>query len=140
MAYTKAGIRFSRDSYVLVDAEGGASIERKELYVNPDTSIEMTGDTLFMESEIEGYDFLAFVVTDTTGSFEVEEWCEIEPLKAHDGQFVISMPNSGPLYCRKVYRSAGAVKPSVAVYDIGKTTGDKNFCIIKSVDAVKINE
>ena len=105
MAYTKAGIRFSRDSYVLVDAEGGTGVERKELYVNPDISIEMTGDTLFQESEIGGYDFLAFTVTDTSGSFEVEEWCEIAPLKSHGGQFVISMPTSGALYCRKVYRS-----------------------------------
>ena len=138
MAYKNAGIRFSKDGYVLVDATGGGGIERKRLYDNPDTSVEMTGATLFQEAEIEGYTYLSFIVTSTGGSVEVEEICEIEPLKALGGQFVISLPASGTLYCRKVYRSSGAVKPSTSVYEIGKTTGDKNYCIIKSVDAVKI--
>ena len=31
MAYTKAGIRFSQESYVLVDAAGGGGIERKRI-------------------------------------------------------------------------------------------------------------
>lgn len=122
------------------DVTGGGGIERKSLYINPNPTIQQPTDTLFMESEIEGFDFLAFKVTDTTGSYEVEEWCEIAPLKVHGGQFVISMPTSGALYARKIYRSSGAVKPSAAVYELGKTTEDRNFCIIKAVDAVKITE
>lgn len=136
MAYDKAGIRFSPESYVLVEA--GSGIEKKLLYTNPDTSQEMTGVTLFNESEIEGYDYLCFTVTDTSNSYEVKEWCEIEPLKAHGGQFIISMPISGGLYGRKVYRSSGAVKPSTAVYELGKTTENRSLCIIKTVEAIKI--
>ena len=97
----------------------------------------MTGDTLFMESEILDYKYLCFVVTDTTNSFEVEELCEIAPLKSHSGQFVISLPFNGDLYYRKVYRSAGKVLPSNRVYKVGATTEDRNACIIKYVYAVK---
>lgn len=136
MAYTKAGIRFSKDSYVLVDAESGS--KRKLLFENPDISQEMSGITLFEETELEGYDYISFIVTSTSGGYEVEELCEIEPLKAHGGQFVVSMPISNALYCRKIYRSSGAVKVSTAVYDLGKTTGDKAYCIIKKAEAVKI--
>ena len=136
MAYTKAGIRFSNDSYVTVDAENAP--KRKLLFENPDTSQEMSGITLFNESELEGYDYISFIVTSTSGDYEVEELCEIAPLKAHSGQFVVSMPITDALYCRKIYRSAGAVKVSTAVYDLGKTTGNKAYCIIKKVEAVKI--
>lgn len=136
MAYKKAGIRFSRDSYVTVDAESGS--KRKLLFENPDISQEMSGITLFEERELEGYDYISFIVTSTTGDYEVEELCEIVPLKAHGGQFVVSMPVSNALYCRKIYRSSGAVKVSAAVYDLGKTTGNKAYCIIKKVEAVKI--
>lgn len=138
MAYTKAGIRFSPESYVLVDASGGGKIERKRLWDNPDPTAEMTAVVMFNESDLEGYDYIAFTVTSTSGDYDVEEWCEIKPLKDHGGQFVVSYPMSNVLYCRKIYRSNGVVKPSTAVYDLGKTTGDKNYCIIKSVDAVKI--
>lgn len=120
------------------DVTGGTQIERKNLYINPNPTVQQTTDTLFMESEILGFDYLAFTVTDITGEYEVEEWCEIEPLKAHSGQFVISMTISGGLYARKVYRSSGAVKPSASVYELGKTTENHDVCIIKSVDAVKI--
>ena len=154
----KAGIRFSQTEYFEVgydgtnitlssdingtktdyDIGGGGGIERKSLYINPDPTQEMSTDTMFQESEIEGYDFLAFLVTDTSGSYEVEEWCEIAPLKAHGGQFIISMPTSGTLYGRKIYRSSGAVKASIGVYEIGKTVENRAACIVKSVDAVKI--
>lgn len=137
MAYDKAGIRFSKESYVFVDGQGG-KIERKRLYDNPDTTQQMTTDTLFTESEILDYDFLAFMVTNTEGSIEVEEWCEIAPLHDASGQFVISNPTGSSLYARKVYRTGGNVKPSAGVYDLGATTQDKNQCIIKYVDAVKI--
>ncbi len=137
MAYDKAGIRFSNESYVFVDAQSG-EIERKRLYDNPDTTQQMTTDTLFAESEILDYDFLAFMVTNTEGSIEVEEWCEIAPLHDVGGQFVISNPVSGALYVRKVYKTGGNVKPSTGVYNIGTTTEDRNQCIIKSVDAIKI--
>lgn len=120
------------------DVTGGPQIERKNLYVNPNPTAQQTTDTLFMETEIEGFDYLAFMVTNITNDYEVEEWCEIEPLKAHGGQFVISMPISGGLYARKIYRSAGSVKPSASVYELGKTTENRDLCIIKSVDAVKI--
>lgn len=120
------------------EVSGGGGVERKNLYVNPDTSAEMTGDTLFLEEDIIGYDYLAFTITTTSGAYDVEEWCEIEPLRANAGQFAVSIPIDGVLFCRKVYRSGGAVKPSTAVYEIGKTTGDRANCIIASVDAVKI--
>ena len=136
MAYTKAGIRFSNDSYVLVDAENVT--KRKLLFENPDITQEMAGISLFEESELEGYDYISFIITSTSGDYEVEEVCEIEPLKAHGGQFVVSMPAGGALYCRKIYRSSGSVKVSTAVYDLGKTTGDKAYCIIKKAEAVKI--
>ena len=156
-----AGIRFSMTEYYEVGVEnnnitltseidgvtteydvtgGGGGIERKRLYTNPDTTIEMTGDTLFAESEIEGYDYLAFIVTDTSESYEVEEWCKIEPLKTHGGQFIISMPISGTLYGRKIYRTSGNVKPSAGVYELGKTVENRNACIVKSVDCVKVVE
>lgn len=115
----------------------GSGVERKSLYTNPDISVEMTTDTLFNESEILDYQYLVFTVTDTINSFEVEEWCEIAPLKEHSGQFAISIPVDNELWVRKVYRSGGAVKPSASVYALGKTTQDKTKCIIKSVDAVK---
>lgn len=115
----------------------GNAIDKKLLYTNPDTSIEMTGDTLFNESEIEGFEYLIFTVTDTSNSFEVEEWCEIAPLKSHSGQFVVSLPENNELWVRKVYRSNGAVKPSASVYALGKTTQDKSMCIIKTVECVK---
>ena len=154
----RAGIRFTEDKFceiemgedikltTIINGEvteydvtgGGGGIERKRLYDNPDITVEMTGNTMFQETEIEGYTYLSFIVTSTDGSVEVEELCEIEPLKALSGQFVISLPANGTLYYRKVYRSSGAVKPSTSVYEVGKTTGDKNYCIIKSVDAVKI--
>lgn len=115
----------------------GGGVERKLLYTNPDTTSQMTDVTMFQESEIEGYQYLCFTVTDTSGSFEVEEWCEIEPLKNHSGQFIISMPIGSKLYGRKVYRSNGAVKPSVGVYEIGKTTENRDACIIKTIECVK---
>lgn len=152
----KAGIRFSQTDYVALDmesmtltevkdgeskdysiGEGGGGIEIKSLYINPDTTIEMPTDAMFNESEIEGYQYLRFIVTNTSGSYEVEEWCEIEPLKNHGGQFVVSMPMSGDLYVRKIYRSSGAVRPSAGVFKIGATTENRNACIIKSVDCVK---
>ena len=153
------GIRFSFDEYygIVVEDEnitltaekdgttteydvtggGGGKIEKKRLYTNPDTTVEMSTDGMFDESEIEGYQYLLFTVTDTAGSYTVEEWCEIAPLKTHGGQFVVSMPIGGVLYVRKIYRSSGAVKPSTGVYEIGKTTENRAACIIKSVDAVK---
>ena len=140
MAYDKAGIRFSNDSYVLVDASGGGGgIERKRLYDNPDTTQEQGGVNLFEETEIEEYDYLAFTITNTANSWEVEEWCEIAPLKTHSGQFIVSMPVEGVLYGRKIYRSSGIVKTSINVYKLGATTEDRSCCIVKSVDAIKIN-
>lgn len=120
-----------------VTGGGGGGIERKSLYVNPDTSAQMTGDTLFQESEIEGYQYLIFTVTNTAESFEVEEWCEIAPLKEHGGQFVISFPAGGSLWVRKIYRSGGAVKPSVSVFSIGTTNENRDMCIVKSIEAAK---
>lgn len=155
MAENKAGIRFTRDHYAFIDLDPAVrtltetvgddttvyelkgGIERKRLYTNPNTSVEMVEETLFAESEIEGYQFLAFVLTSVTGEYEVEEWCEIGPLKSHGGQFIVSMPISGGLFGRKVYRTAGNVKPSVKVYELGKTTENREVCIIKSVDAIK---
>lgn len=131
----KAVVDGEEKEYTL--GEGGSGVERKRLYTNPDTTIEQSTDAMFQESEIEGYQYLAFIVTDTTGSYEVEEWCEIAPLKTHGGQFIISMIVSGELYGRKIYRSSGAVKPSTGVYKLGATTENRNVCIIKSVDAVK---
>ena len=150
----KAGIRFSQTDYVALDMEamtltevkngttteyeiGGSTIEKKLLYTNPDTSIEMTGDTLFSESEILDYQYLIFTVTDTSNSFEVEEWCEIAPLHYHNGQFAVSLPANNELWVRKIYRSSGAVKPSAGVYAVGKTTQDKSACIIKKVECVR---
>lgn len=155
----KAGFRFNKTTYTLVEIDeeknitltadidgevteydvtgGGGKIERKLLYTNPNTGIEMSTDSMFEESEIEGYEYLIFTVTDTSGSYEVEEWCEIAPLKNHGGQFIVSMPISGELYGRKVYRSSGAVKPSAGVYKIGATTENRNACIIKTVECVK---
>lgn len=153
----KAAWRLSRSVYAEIDANlesfGESTIkavvdgveteyslgsgERKLLYTNPDTSIEMSGDTLFNESEILGYQYLIFTVTDTTGSFEVEEWCEIAPLHDHSGQFAISLPMNNELWVRKVYRNSGAVKPSTSVYAIGKTTQDKSMCIITKVECAK---
>ena len=92
---------------------------------------------MFQESELEGYQYLCFTVTDIFGSYEVEEWCEIAPLKAQGGQFVISYLSSGTLWYRKVYRSSGAIKPSVGVFEVGTTREDRYMCIIKSVDAVR---
>lgn len=153
MVKKQAGVRFSLDEYYLLDIENmkvvketsegeteytiGTGLEYKTLYTNPDISVQMSTDTLFNEADIIGYDYLIFTVTDTTNSFEVKEWCEIEPLKAHNGQFVISLPFGDGLWCRKIYRSVGAVKPSAGVYDIGKTTENRNACIIKSVECVK---
>ena len=136
----KAGVRFDSKTYVEVTPEGGGDVERKTLWENPNPTAEMSGITMFNESELEGYTHISFNVTDVTGSYEVEELCEIAPLKAHGGQFVVSMPTSEHLYCRKIYRSAGNVKVSTAVYDLGKTAGDKNYCIIKKAEAVKIGE
>lgn len=116
---------------------GSGGVERKRLYTNPDISVEMTTDTLFNESEILEYQYLVFTVTDTSNSFEVEEWCEIAPLKQRSGQFAISMPVDNELWVRKVYRSSGNVKPSAAAYALGKTTQDKSKCIIKTVECVK---
>lgn len=139
MVYDKAGIRFTRDKYVTVDASGGGGgIEKKLLFENADPSQEMTNTPLFEESEIEGFDYLAFTVTDTSGSWEVEEWCEIAPLKSHAGQFIISMPVDGNPYGRKIYRTSGTVKASTNVYKLGATTEDRSVCIVKKVEAVKI--
>ena len=156
----KAGVRFSQKAYFEIgydgenitlssdingtktdyDIGGGGGIERKSLYVNPDTSQEMGSVSLFEESEIEGYDFLAFTLTTTSGAWEVEEWCEIAPLKVHSGQFIVSMPSGGNPYGRKIFRSSGVVKTSQNVYKLGDTIEDKSLCIVKSVDAVKIKE
>ena len=132
-----AGIRFTNDNYKMVSSDGGGQVERKRLYTNPDTTVEMTGDAIFNVPDSDGYTHLSFIVTSTDGAFEVEEICELAPLKTNDGQFAISIPIAGVIYCRKVYRTAGTVKPSVNVYELGKTTGDRNYCIIKSVEAIK---
>ena len=116
---------------------GGGGGSRKLLYTNPDPSAQMTTDAMFNESEIEGYTYLEFTVTNTAGDYDVKELCVIAPLKAHSGQFVISYPISNGLWVRKIYRSAGAIKPSAGVYDIGKTTEDRSQCIVKEVYAVK---
>ena len=153
MSETKAGIRFTPTHYVEIDVDpevrtvteelnGETTVyelggERKLLYTNPDPTIEMQAEELFLESEILDYKYLCFVVTDTTNTWEVEELCEIAPLKSHSGQFVISIPYNGDLYYRKVYRSAGKVLPSAKVYKVGATTEDRNACIIKYVYAVK---
>lgn len=154
MAENKAGIRFTPSHYVEVNLDPSARTvteevdgvktvyeigksEKKLLYTNPDISVVMTGDQLFLESEIEGYKYLSFTVTDTSNSFEVEELCEIAPLKSHSGQFVVSQPLDGELWYRKVYRSSGKVLPSTKVYKVGATTENKNACIIKNVYAVK---
>lgn len=157
MAENKAGIRFTPEHYVFIDLDPAVrtvtetvgdetkvytlnEVERKRLFTNPDISIEMVDEVLFAESEIEGYQYLAFVLTTTSGDYEVEEWCEIEPLKNHGGKFVVSMPGTGgvgDIFCRKIYRSSGEVKPSVKVYELGKTTENREYCIIKSVDAIK---
>lgn len=121
-----------------VTGGGGGGIESKTLYTNPDISQRMSGDTiLFAESEIEGYEFLVFTITTTSGDFEVREWCEIAPLKSHSGQFIVSIPIGSTLYGRKVYRTSGNVKPSVGVYELGKTTENRDACIIKTVECVK---
>lgn len=137
MAYDKAGIRFSNKDYVLIDGSGG-EIERKSLYINENPSQEMTNTSLFNESEIDGYDYLAFTLTNTEGSWTVEEWCEIAPLKDRGGQFIVSMVHDGNLYGRKIYRTSGVVKASTNVYKLGATTEDRSLCIVKSVDAVKL--
>ena len=98
----------------------------------------MPSTDLFNESEIEGYDYLAFTLTTTSGDWEVEEWCEIAPLKIHSGQFIVSMPEGANPYGRKIYRSSGIVKASTNVYKLGATTENRALCIVKSVDAVKI--
>ena len=156
----KAGVRFSQKEYFEIgydgenitlssdingtktdyDISGGGGIERKRLYTNPDTAQEMSGASLFDEAEIEGYDYLAFIITTTGNAWTVEEWCEIEPLKERGGQFIISMPHEAGLYGRKIYRSSGVVKASNNVYKLGATTEDRSVCIVKSVDAVKIKE
>lgn len=149
----KAGIRFTQDDYIEVNMDDkkitevtpegtteysiNGGMEIKPLYTNPDISVEMSTDSLFQEEDILGYEYLIFTVTDTNNSYEVKEWCEIEPLRTHSGQFVISMNVNQELWCRKVYRSSGAVKPSAGVYAIGKTTENRNACIIKSVECVK---
>ena len=133
-----AGIRFTQDNYKMVDSEGGGEVERKRIYTNPDPTVEMTGDALFNVPDTDGYNYLSFIVTSTDGATEIEEICELAPLKQLSGQFIISMPGADALYGRKVYRTAGVVKPSVSVYNLGQTTGDRNYCIIKSIDALKI--
>lgn len=153
MVQKKAGIRFTQEDYIEVNMDDmkitevtpegsteysiGSGLDIKTLYTNPDTSVQMTTDALFQEADILGYEYLIFTVTDTANSYEVKEWCEIEPLRTHNGQFAISMSVDGDLWCRKVYRSSGAVKPSAGVYPIGKTTENRNACIIKSVECVK---
>ena len=154
-----AGIRFNPDTYVEIGADlddfsnstvtsdidgvvtkyslGGGTPERKRLYTNPDTSIQQGSVTLFNTSEDEGYKYLIFTITNTAGDYDVEEWCELEPLKAHAGQFVVSYPINNKLLCRKIYRTQGTVKTSVNVYNLGTTEEDRNGCIVKYVDAVK---
>ena len=147
-----AGIRFNSDDYIEINMDDKSLIEvtsdgtteysiggsaKKLLYTNPNTTAEMSTGTMFNESELEGYAYIEFVVTNTSGEYEVKELCEIAPLKAHSGQFVISYPVSGGLYARKIYRSNGAVKPSANVYDFGKTTEDRTQCIVKEAYAVK---
>lgn len=117
------------------DIGGGSG--RKLLYTNPDPTAQMSTDAMFNASELEGYTFIEFIVTNTAGEYEVKELCEIAPLKAHSGQFVISLPVSNALWVRKIYRSSGAIKPSTGVYEIGKTTEDRNQCIVKEAYAVK---
>ena len=117
------------------DIGGGSG--RKLLNTIPDPTAQMSTDAMFNVSELEGYTFIEFIVTNTAGAYEVKELCGIAPLKAHSGQFVISYPISNELWVRKIYRSSGAVKPSIGVYEIGKTTEDRNQCIIKEAYAVK---
>ena len=125
------------DTETEYDVTGGTPPERKLLYTNPDTSAQMEAVTLFQESEILGYEYLVFTVTNTAGDYAVEEWCEIEPLRTHAGQFVISMPASSALYARKIYRSSGAVKNSVSVYNLGTTNENRDYCIVAKVECVK---
>lgn len=148
----QAGIYFNNKDYIEINMEtktlteiaNGETIEyrinnggRKLLYENPDTTIQMTSVVMFNESELEGYDYIEFTVTDTSGAFEVKELCEIAPLKEHSGQFVISFPNNNNLFVRKIYRTNGTVKPSTSVYELGKTTEDKTQCIVKCAYAVR---
>ena len=118
------------------DIKGGGE-NRKLLYTNPDPTAQMSTEAMFNESDLDGYTYIEFVVTNTAAQYEVKELCEIEPLKGHGGQFVISYPTSSGLWVRKIYRSSGGVKPGVGVYDIGKTTEDRTQCIVKEAYAVK---
>ena len=154
-----AGIRFDQEHYVQINANltefadsiieseingtkaiynlGGGTPERKRLYTNPDTSVQQGTITLFNTSEDEGYKYLIFTITNTAGDYDVEEWCELEPLRTHAGQFVISYPIHNKLLCRKIYRTQGTVKTSSNVYNLGTTEEDRSGCIVKYVDAVK---
>ena len=154
----KAGIRFNPKAYVEINANlddfststveaeidgkktsytlGGATPERKRLYTNPDTSAKQGSITLFNTSEDEGYTYLIFTVTNTAGDYDVEEWCEIQPLREHAGQFVISYPINNKLLCRKIYRTQGTVKTSAKVYNLGTTEEDDTACIVKYVEAI----
>lgn len=113
-------------------------INRKNIWENPDITQQMASETLCAEDDIIEYDYLCFVVTDTSNSLEVEQWVEIAPMKETYGQFILSFNTDNKLYGRKVYRTAGNIKNSTAVYELGATTQNKDVCIIKSVDVVKI--
>ena len=152
----KIGARFSLHEYIMVDMDamkiietngggtteysiGGTSIEKKLLYTNPDTTVEMSTDTMFTQEDIDGYDFIEFIVTDTSGTHTVKELCEIAPL-SFVGQFVISLPGDNALWVRKIYRSGGNVKPSAKVNKIGEITEDRTKCIVKEAYAIKVGE
>ena len=154
----KTGYRFTQEDYVEIDYNnnapensnvemekngvkttynlGGATPERKRLYTNPNTSLEQGSVTLFNTTEDEGYTYLIFTVTNTSGDYDVEEWCELQPLKEHAGQFVVSYPIHNKLLCRKIYRTQGTVKTSGKVYNLGTTEEDNTACIVKYVDAI----
>ena len=153
-----AGIRFNPETYVEIGANlndfsnstvtsdingvvteytlSGTTPERKRLYTNPDTSMQQGSITLFNTTEDEGYSYLIFTVTNTAGDYDVEEWCELQPLREHSGQFVISYPINNKLLCRKIYRTQGTVKTSAKVYNLGTTEEDNSACIVKYVEAI----
>ena len=78
MVEKKAGIRFTQDDYITLDMDAmtltevkdgesteysiGRGVEKKLLYTNPDTTIEMTGADMFAESDLEGYDYIKIEV------------------------------------------------------------------------------
>lgn len=151
----KAGFRLDRNTYaelsvgdeikLITDINGvkteydvtGGGWEETLLWENEDPTAAMVVTDLTTITEAKKYDYIKFIVTNTSGVNEDIQIFSTNTFTAAElGNSAISF-HDGSDYVRKIYRSSGKIKCSDKVYKLGDSTQDATQCIIVSVYGIK---